>query len=91
MTSKFKNTEHGLIPIDWQETTVGDLASQARNAIVGGPFGSDLVSLDYVDEGVPVIRGQNMGSNFVSGKFAFVSDEKANSLKANTALSLIHI
>lgn len=55
------------------------------NAIVGGPFGSDLVSRDYSAIGVPVIRGQNMGAPWVKGPFVFVSAKKADALAANTA------
>lgn len=69
---------------DWIETTVGELAAPIRNALVGGPFGSNLVSKDYVEDGVPVIRGQNMGGRWVSGEFAYVSEEKAQALTANT-------
>jgi type I restriction enzyme S subunit len=70
---------------EWRDATVGDIAASSRNALVGGPFGSNLVSRDYVSEGVPVIRGQNMGTRWVSGEFAFVSEEKAQSLEANLA------
>jgi len=49
-----------------------------KNALVGGPFGSNLVSADYVPDGVPVIRGQNMGfGRWVEGDFVFVRSEKA--------------
>ena len=61
------------------------IASPAKNAIVGGPFGSNLVSKDYVPDGVPVIRGQNMGGKWVGGEFVFVSEDKAKSLEANKA------
>jgi type I restriction enzyme S subunit len=81
----YKQTEVGVIPEDWQCTTVRDIASPARNAIVGGPFGSDLVSNDYVQDGVPVIRGQNLACRYVSGPFVFVSSAKAKSLEANIA------
>jgi len=65
---------------------VADIASGDRNALVGGPFGSDLVSRDYVESGVPVIRGANMGKGrWVSGDFVFVTPEKADSLSANCA------
>jgi type I restriction enzyme S subunit len=70
---------------EWRESTVGEIAAPVRNALVGGPFGSNLVSRDYVDAGVPVVRGQNMGGRWVSGEFAFVSDTKADSLDANLA------
>jgi len=81
----YKQTEVGVIPEDWHSTTVGGIASSARNAIVGGPFGSDLVSRDYVHYGVPVIRGQNLGARQLSGDFALVSPAKADSLEANLA------
>ena len=68
------------------DCTVGELAAQTRNALVGGPFGSDLVSKDYVPTGVPVIRGTNMGhGRWVGGEFAYVTPEKAESLSSNCA------
>lgn len=70
----------------WRKLKLDDLAADCRNAIVGGPFGSNLVSSDYTESGVPVIRGQNMGDGrWVTGHFAFVSEEKAESLRANWA------
>ena len=68
------------------ECTVGDVAAPTRNALVGGPFGSDLGTADYVPTGVPVIRGQNLSNGkFVGGEFVFVSEEKADKLKSNLA------
>ena len=65
----------------WREATIADIAAPSRNALVGGPFGSNLVSLDYTPSGVPVIRGQNMGfGRWVSGEFVFVSEDKAEDL-----------
>lgn len=61
------------------------LAAPGKNSIVGGPFGSNLVSKDYVSDGVPVIRGQNMGDRWVGGDFVFVSTEKAETLSPNKA------
>jgi type I restriction enzyme S subunit len=75
-----------MTPERWPIVCVGDIASKKKNALVGGPFGSNLVSADYVPAGVPVIRGQNMSSGrFVSGEFACISAEKAESLSPNTA------
>ncbi|KAB2930083.1 MAG: restriction endonuclease subunit S [Leptonema illini] len=70
---------------EWKYVTVNDVAAPTRNAIVGGPFGSDLVSRDYTATGVPVIRGQNMGARWISGPFVFVSEIKSQSLAANLA------
>ena len=70
---------------DWCESIVGEIAAPVRNALVGGPFGSNLVSSDYVDAGIPVIRGQNMRGRWISGDFVFVTAGKAKSLEANLA------
>ncbi len=70
---------------EWREITVGDIAAPERNALVGGPFGSDLVSSDYVADGIPVIRGQNMNGRWVSGDFAYVTPSKAGALAGNLA------
>ncbi|WP_186407325.1 restriction endonuclease subunit S [Candidatus Accumulibacter aalborgensis] len=80
-----KQTELGAIPQAWTAERISDAAGNSANAIVGGPFGSDLVSADYVASGIPVIRGQNMAASVVSGEFVFVSPQKAKSLSANLA------
>ena len=61
----------------------------ADRGLVGGPFGSSLVSADYTDEGIPVIRGANMSAGrFIGGEFVFVSQEKfARDLSRNSATS----
>ncbi|WP_210245822.1 restriction endonuclease subunit S [Mesorhizobium sp. B2-4-13] len=82
----YKQTDVGVIPEDWEISSVASIASHAPNSIVGGPFGSDLVSADYTRSGVPVIRGQNMGDKFVSGEFVYVSNTKAKDLSANCAV-----
>jgi type I restriction enzyme, S subunit len=72
--------------IEWRELLLRDLAAPVRNALVGGPFGSDLVSSDYSPNGVPVIRGENLSSGrWVGGDFVFVPPAKAQKLAANTA------
>jgi restriction endonuclease S subunit len=56
--------------------------------LVGGPFGSSLVSKDYRLAGVPVIRGANLStrSRFLAGPYVFVTEEKAQSLGHNQAV-----
>ncbi len=34
---------------EWTTCTAGEIAAPTRNALVGGPFGSNLVSADYVE------------------------------------------
>ena len=72
----YKQTEVGVIPEDWDCVSIQSAASNTSNAIVGGPFGSDLTSSDYVYSGVPVVRGANMGSKMIGGSFVFVSTSK---------------
>ncbi len=70
----------------WPLVPLGDLGADVPNACVGGPFGSDLTTRDYVDSGVPVIRGGNLAEHgFVDEGFVFVSDAKAESLRQNQA------
>jgi len=71
--------------MNFESLLLEDLGAPVKNAIVGGPFGSNLVSKDYVASGVPVIRGQNMGQKWVGREFVFVSKEKAEQLSQNKA------
>ena len=70
---------------DFEEASILEIAAPVPNATAAGPFGSNLVSRDYTETGVPVIRGQNLLSRWVGGDFAFVSPEKAAALRTNTA------
>jgi type I restriction enzyme S subunit len=75
----------------WAISHLEDLCADGRDGLVGGPFGSDLTSSDYQHEpGVPVIRGSNLGGDsgeFVDDGFVFVSEQKAGSLRRNTAVA----
>lgn len=63
------------------------IKAQVPYAFVGGPFGSNLTTRDYVDEGVPVIRGNNLPADswFHDDDYVFISEKKADDLRANTA------
>lgn len=65
--------------------TVDEIKANEPRSCVAGPFGSSISSKYFVTEGVPVIRGNNLTDNltpFVPHGFAFVSEEKAESFKA---------
>lgn len=64
---------------------LAEIAASTPGAIAAGPFGSNLVSRDYVEAGIPVIRGQNLAGRWVAGEFVFVSPAKAEQLRSNTA------
>jgi type I restriction enzyme S subunit len=48
------------LPSSWLWSTLANVAAPVPNAIVDGPFGSNLKLDDYVDDGVPVLQGKNI-------------------------------
>lgn len=80
-------SELGPIPEGWEVARVDEIQSPTRNATAAGPFGSKLGRKDYVDQGVPVIRGTNLtvGGGFEDGGFVYVSEDKAATLGSSTA------
>jgi type I restriction enzyme S subunit len=69
-------------PADWKHIYLGDIVTD----VAMGPFGSNLKVDNFIDEGVPVIRGANLHSGgFNRNEFVFVSEEKAQSLKRSLA------
>ena len=71
----------------WPKVSLDAIKAPARYSFVGGPFGSNLTTRDYVEEGVPVIRGNNLPahSTFLDDDFVFVKEQKAESLTSNLA------
>jgi type I restriction enzyme, S subunit len=56
--------------------------------VFDGPFGSKLKSSDYVNEGVRVIRLENIGTlEFIEEKKSYVSQSKYESLRSHTVSS----
>ena len=72
---------------EWQPTTIDQIASPDRYSVVGGPFGSALGRKDYLDHGVPVVRGAQLGGpgQFSHDDLVFVSEEKADAHQGNLA------
>jgi type I restriction enzyme S subunit len=65
------------LPSHWQEKRLSFLSSQTKNAFVDGPFGSDLKSDDYLDEGVPLIQLNNIrDGKHILRNMKFISDNK---------------
>jgi type I restriction enzyme S subunit len=62
---------------------IDDLKANQDSAIAIGPFGSRMKADLYVPVGVPVIRGNNLGSSkYLSGEYVFVSEATADQLKS---------
>ena len=73
-----------MLPENWRWTTLGEVVDPNSRAIVSGPFGSNIGSRFFVEEGVPVIRGNNLTTDallFIDDDFVFVTDEKADELR----------
>ncbi len=71
----------GDLPKSWKIIKLQDLVEK----ISDGPFGSNLKSVDYVNEGVRVIRLENIGEMEFRNQFnTFVSQEKYETIKNHT-------
>jgi len=61
MKSKFKDTEIGMIPEDWEVKKIKEI-DKSKDSVKTGPFGSLLHAYDYVkegEEGVPLLLVKN--------------------------------
>ena len=69
----------------WRMVTLDDVAAPVHNAIVDGPFGSNLKLDDYVPEGVPVLQGKNItNDSFRWFGVRFITSRKAEELKRSS-------
>lgn len=73
----FQESKLGSIPKGWSVEILANLT----NRVSMGPFGSDIKTSNFLPQGVPVIRGKNLGNGFIDDDFVYVSDGKADSLK----------
>jgi len=83
----YKQTEVGVIPEDWEQTTIGDVALKVGSGIT--PKGG---SNTYKEYGRPFVRSQNVGwGRLILGDIAYIDDEihstfSATELKENDVL-----
>lgn len=62
----------------WNYVTLNHFASQSKNAIVDGPFGSQMKLSEFTTSGVPVIEMHHLKNTYINEESLtrFVSDEK---------------
>lgn len=71
------------MPEGWGRVAASDLNIDVSD----GPFGSNLRNTDYVDNGVRVIRLENIGEmRFVEEKYSFISHDKYKKLRKHTVV-----
>ncbi len=75
------------VPPGWDLVSLNDLQADLPRAITDGPFGSNLTSAHYTDEGPRVVRLQNIGDGRFADAPAHISQEHFESLRAHEVLA----
>ncbi len=68
----------------WIEAKLDEIKSDEKGSLVSGPFGSNIGSRFFVEQGIPVIRGNNLTlgeEKFIDNGFVFITEEKATELR----------
>lgn len=70
-------------PEGWKYEKLGNLCAR----VAMGPFGSDITTDNFVESGVPIIRGANLKDGFVGDAFVYLTEAKADELKNANAFA----
>ena len=57
-------------------TTLEEICLKAKGSIISGPFGSNISSKFFVENGIPVIRGNNLNiglQNYNDEGYVFIT------------------
>lgn len=77
----YKESQLGGIPREWNAAPLAAFAASRPGSFVNGPFGSDLLTRELREFGVPVIYVQDIKDDeYRRGSDAHVTEEKANEL-----------
>ena len=73
----------GEVPAHWLlGVKLNYLSAAGKNTFVNGPFGSDLLTSELTDEGVPVVySGDIKPGSFINKSSKFVTEQKAEQLR----------
>lgn len=82
----FSNYFQVELPEYWLEKPLQYLTSNEKFSFVDGPFGSDLKSEEYQDEGVPLIQLNNIkDGQHIFNTTKYISEKKKNILSRHVA------
>lgn len=71
---------------NWKEITIEELQAPKKGAIAMGPFGSRIKTENFVDSGVPIIKGAQLHGTFLNDvSFDYLTQEKADELSSSKA------
>ncbi len=73
----FEDSRLGKIPKGWEVASVQEIADR----VAMGPFGSSITRDNFVETGVPVIRGNNLTDGFNESEFVYLTPAKADELR----------
>ena len=74
----------GELPQGWAMASLAELTANPKHDVISGPFGSNLKAEEYVTNGVPIIRLQNVDRNrFLEKNMRFIRAQKARELGAH--------
>ncbi|MHA1224500.1 MAG: restriction endonuclease subunit S, partial [Candidatus Heimdallarchaeaceae archaeon] len=77
---KFKDSEIGKMPKEWEVVKLDQIVKREKNAIVDGPFGSQMRVYEFTKEGIPVIEMEHLvNNNLVPNRF--ITEEKLEEVK----------
>jgi len=80
-THAFKDSPLGRIPVEWEAGSILNYASRTRQPILTGPFGAQLGTKDFVEEGVSLLRIGNVQAGYIDqSDLLFVTEQKAADL-----------
>lgn len=70
------------IPKNWKSVKLKEVVSKEKNAIVDGPFGTQMKIEEYTNEGVPVYEMEQLNNMFIIDKPKhFISEDKYQQVK----------
>lgn len=77
----YQKTSIGWIPNDWEPLRLSEILQKSGGYLQTGPFGSQLHSHEYTDEGIPVVMPQDINNGTVEDlHIARITESRAQTL-----------